>query len=101
MPRRALQRWGALFICVLESLSPHGKLLDWTTPGYPRYGEADNIIPSAETLWMASEMVSTVFSHLGAVWTEAGCDGSVAAAALFCFSDRCCKEGLGERESYD
>ncbi len=39
----------------------------------------------------------------GAVWTEAGCDGSVAAAALFCFSDGCCKEGLGkrERESYD
>ena len=64
MPRRALQRWGALFICVLESLSPHGKLLDWATPGYPGYGEADNIIPSAETLWMASEMVSTVFSHL-------------------------------------
>jgi hypothetical protein len=69
MQRRALQRWGALFIfvlviCVLESLSPHGKLLDWTTPGYPGYGEADNIIPWAVTLWMAGEMLSTVFSHL-------------------------------------
>ena len=44
-----------------------------TTPVYLLHGEADNIIPAAETLWMASELpgstlkavlVSPVLSHL-------------------------------------
>jgi acetyl esterase/lipase len=54
-------------------LSPHGRLKTLSTPVYLLHGEADNIIPSAETLWMASELpredlkamlVSPVLSHL-------------------------------------
>jgi pimeloyl-ACP methyl ester carboxylesterase len=54
-------------------LSPHGRLKALDTPVYLLHGEADNIIPSAETLWMASELqsedlkamlVSPVLSHL-------------------------------------
>jgi pimeloyl-ACP methyl ester carboxylesterase len=44
-----------------------------TTPVYLLHGQADNIIPAAETLWMASELprttlqevlVSPVLSHV-------------------------------------
>ena len=54
-------------------LSPRGRLRTLRTPVYLLHGEADNIIPSAETLWMASELppddlkavlVSPVLSHL-------------------------------------
>jgi dienelactone hydrolase len=54
-------------------LSPYGRLRGLRTPVYLLHGEGDNIIPSAETLWMASELrpddlkamlVSTVLSHL-------------------------------------
>ncbi len=57
----------------MEGLSPHGKLAALTTPVFLLHGQADNIIPSAETLWMASELsdhslqavlVSPVLSHL-------------------------------------
>jgi acetyl esterase/lipase len=57
----------------MEGLSPHGKLQELTTPVFLLHGQADNIIPSAETLWMASELprrtlqavlVSPVLSHL-------------------------------------
>jgi pimeloyl-ACP methyl ester carboxylesterase len=57
----------------MEGLSPHGVLRAMTTPVYLLHGEADNIIPAAETLWMASELpatalqevlVSPVLSHL-------------------------------------
>ena len=57
----------------LNGLSPHAHLQTFTTPVYLLHGEADNIIPSAETLWMASELpseslqamlVSPVISHL-------------------------------------
>ena len=57
----------------LQGLSPRGKLATLTTPVYLLHGQADNIIPSAETLWMASELpsitlqaalVSPVISHL-------------------------------------
>ena len=57
----------------MDGLSPHGELKDMTTPVFLLHGEADNIIPSAETLWMASELdrttlkavlVSPVLSHL-------------------------------------
>ncbi|HEY6376738.1 MAG TPA: alpha/beta hydrolase [Edaphobacter sp.] len=69
----------------MAGLSPHGILKRMTTPVYLLHGEADNIIPSAETLWMANELpkrtlraalVSPVLSHLdldGAkpgVWDE-------------------------------
>jgi pimeloyl-ACP methyl ester carboxylesterase len=54
-------------------LSPRGRLRTLDTPVYLLHGEADNVIPSAETLWMASELprddlkamlVSPVLSHL-------------------------------------
>ena len=54
-------------------LSPQGRLRTLDTPVYLLHGEADNVIPSAETLWMASELprrdlkavlVSPVLSHL-------------------------------------
>ena len=57
----------------LPGLSPLGRLQTLGTPVYLLHGEADNIIPSAETLWMASELrdqdlqavlVSPVLSHL-------------------------------------
>jgi len=69
----------------MAGLSPHGMLGAMTTPVYLLHGEADNIIPSAETLWMASELpgsslqavlVSPVLSHLDldgvkpGVWDE-------------------------------
>lgn len=57
----------------MAGLSPRGKLKTMTTPVYLLHGQADNIIPSAETLWMASELpsetlqamlVSPVISHI-------------------------------------
>ena len=57
----------------LAGLSPHGRLEKLSIPVYLLHGEADSIIPSAETLWMASELtsedlkamlVSPVLSHL-------------------------------------
>ena len=61
----------------MQGLSPHGMLRTMTTPVYLLHGQADNIIPAAETLWMASELpgttlqdvlVSPVLSHW--IWTE-------------------------------
>ncbi len=57
----------------MDGLSPRGRLRTLSTPVYLLHGEADNIIPSAETLWMASELpsaelkamlVSPVLSHI-------------------------------------
>ncbi len=57
----------------LNGLSPDSHLARMTTPVYLLHGQADNIIPSAETLWMASELpsvtlqamlVSPVISHI-------------------------------------
>jgi dienelactone hydrolase len=57
----------------MEKLSPHGMLRTMTTPVYLLHGQADNIIPSAETLWIATELpkatlrkalVSPVLSHV-------------------------------------
>ena len=57
----------------LRELSPETSLRTMTTPVYLLHGEADNIIPSAETLWMANELprdslqavlVSRVISHI-------------------------------------
>jgi len=54
-------------------ISPQGRLHTLDTPVYLLHGEADNVIPSAETLWMASELppkelkamlISPVLSHL-------------------------------------
>ena len=57
----------------MAGVSPHGHLGQLTTPVYLLHGEGDNIIPAAETQWMASELPSTtlqselispVLSHL-------------------------------------
>ncbi len=57
----------------MDGLSPEAHLRDITTPVFLLHGEADNIIPAPETLWMASELrpavlqaalVSPVLSHL-------------------------------------
>jgi acetyl esterase/lipase len=57
----------------MPGLSPLGRLQTLGTPVYLLHGEGDNIIPAAETLWMASELrsedlravlVSPVLSHL-------------------------------------
>jgi dienelactone hydrolase len=57
----------------MKELSPEGKLQTIATPVYLLHGEADNIIPAAETLWMVkelpretlqAELVSPVLSHL-------------------------------------
>jgi pimeloyl-ACP methyl ester carboxylesterase len=57
----------------LAALSPRSVLPTLTAPVYLLHGEADNIIPSAETLWMATELprsslkgvlVSPVISHI-------------------------------------
>ena len=57
----------------MDGLSPGGRLEGLKTPVYLLHGEGDNIIPAAETLWMASELpreelkavlVSPVLSHL-------------------------------------
>jgi dienelactone hydrolase len=55
------------------TVSPHGHLGSLDTPVYLLHGEADNIIPAAETQWMAAELprhtlqaelISPVLSHL-------------------------------------
>jgi dienelactone hydrolase len=57
----------------MEQLSPHDLLPTMSTPVYLLHGQADNIIPAAETLWMARELprttlqevlVSPVLSHV-------------------------------------
>ena len=57
----------------LAGVSPRGRLATLTTPVYLLHGKADNVIPSAETLWIASELqsedlkamlVSPVLSHI-------------------------------------
>jgi acetyl esterase/lipase len=57
----------------MAGVSPHGHLAQLTTPVYLLHGEADNIIPAAETLWMQQELpsetlkaslISPVISHL-------------------------------------
>ncbi len=57
----------------MDELSPGPLLPRMTIPVYLLHGEADTIIPSAETLWMATELphetlqavlVSRVISHI-------------------------------------
>jgi len=57
----------------MAGVSPQGHLKTLTTPVYLLHGEGDNIIPSAETEWMAAELptetlqtslISPVLSHL-------------------------------------
>ncbi len=57
----------------MEGLSPHAHLKTLTVPVYLLHGQADNIIPAAETQWMATEvsgtslqaaLVSPILSHI-------------------------------------
>ncbi len=57
----------------LAELSPHGDLQGLKTPVYLLHGEADNIIPAAETLWLERDLprgtlkaalISPVISHI-------------------------------------
>jgi pimeloyl-ACP methyl ester carboxylesterase len=57
----------------MQSLSPQSHLKTLSIPVYLLHGQADNIIPAAETQWMATqlphaslkaELVSPVLSHL-------------------------------------
>lgn len=60
-------------VAEMQQLSPDAHLHDLTVPVFLLHGEADNIIPAAETLWMASQLraeylqaslVSPMLSHL-------------------------------------
>jgi dienelactone hydrolase len=71
--RAALQHSEALHIEAMAGVSPHGHLQSLTTPVYLLHGAGDNIIPAAETEWMAaelpseslqSELISPVLSHI-------------------------------------
>jgi acetyl esterase/lipase len=71
--RAMLAASAAKHLAEMKVLSPQGKLRAMTTPVYLLHGEADNIIPAAETLWMAKELprrtlkeelISPVLSHL-------------------------------------
>ena len=71
--RDMLARAESKHIADMAGVSPHGHLRNLTTPVYLLHGEADNIIPSAETQWMQAELpsetlqtslISPVISHL-------------------------------------
>jgi dienelactone hydrolase len=71
--RSLLAHAETLHIEDMAGVSPHGHLKQLTTPVYLLHGAGDNIIPSAETEWMAtelpaaslqSELISPVLSHI-------------------------------------
>jgi dienelactone hydrolase len=71
--RTALERADKLHVSDMAAVSPEGRLANLKTPVYLLHGAGDNIIPSAETEWMASELpkrslraelISPVLSHL-------------------------------------
>jgi pimeloyl-ACP methyl ester carboxylesterase len=71
--RRELAESNALHLETMASVSPQGHLAQLTAPVYLLHGEADNVIPSAETLWLEREiprqdvkavLISPVISHL-------------------------------------
>jgi len=71
--RAQLAHAETLHIEDMAGVSPHGHLKQLTTPVYLLHGAGDNIIPSAETEWMATELpaeslqaelISPVLSHI-------------------------------------
>jgi len=71
--RSLLAHAETLHIEDMAGVSPHGHLKQLTTPVYLLHGAGDNIIPSAETEWMATELpaaslqaelISPVLSHI-------------------------------------
>ncbi len=57
--RHLIQLSSARHRAEMAALSPHGHLANFSTPVFLLHGEADNIIPSAETQWMSQELPST------------------------------------------
>ncbi|HEV2578750.1 MAG TPA: alpha/beta hydrolase [Acidobacteriaceae bacterium] len=71
--RTALERSDERHVNDMAAVSPHGRLATLKTPVYLLHGAGDNVIPSAETEWMAAELprsslkaelISPVLSHL-------------------------------------
>ncbi len=71
--RRMIAESDARHGAAMASVSPEGHLAGLKTPVYLLHGEADNIIPSAETQWLEREiphgdvkaaLISPVLSHL-------------------------------------
>jgi pimeloyl-ACP methyl ester carboxylesterase len=71
--RALLAHSETLHIEDMAGVSPHGHLQQLTTPVYLLHGAGDDIIPSAETRWMAeelpsaslkAELISPVLSHV-------------------------------------
>jgi acetyl esterase/lipase len=71
--RAQLAHAETLHIEDMAGVSPHGHLKQLTTPVYLLHGAGDNIIPSAETEWMATELpaaslqaelISPILSHI-------------------------------------
>lgn len=71
--RAELERSNARHAADMAAVSPHGRLATLKTPVYLLHGAGDNVIPSAETEWIASELpksslkavlISPVLSHL-------------------------------------
>jgi pimeloyl-ACP methyl ester carboxylesterase len=62
----------------MDEVSPHGILRTMTTPVYLLHGRGDNIIPSAETMWMASELPSSTLKEvlISPVLSHMDMDGS-------------------------
>ena len=79
--RALLAKAEAKHVADMAGVSPHGHLSNLTVPVYLLHGAGDNIIPSAETLWMESELptttlkaalISPVLSHLDLDGAEPG-----------------------------
>jgi pimeloyl-ACP methyl ester carboxylesterase len=71
--RREIAESNARHVEAMASVSPQGHLAQLTAQVYLLHGEADNVIPSAETLWLEREiprgdlkavLISPVISHL-------------------------------------
>ena len=71
--RRMIAESDARHLAAMASVSPNGQLGQLATPVFLLHGEADNIIPSAETQWLEREipqrdmqaaLISPVISHL-------------------------------------
>jgi acetyl esterase/lipase len=71
--RRMIAASDARHVAAMASVSPNGQLGQLATPVFLLHGEADNIIPSAETQWlekdipqqdMQESLISPVISHL-------------------------------------
>ncbi len=54
--RAALKASEAKHLGKLNAMSPHGRLASLRTPVFLLHGEADNLIPSVESQWIASEL---------------------------------------------